>query len=262
MARLVPVRSVPVVAHQIPEVVMAEDVVVQVAEVVQDVVVEDAVVEDVEAVAEVEETDVDSIQNVKSKKADTSWSNLPKLGVGLGYRDPYRSSVITNRDGIDFLEIIADHFFQPTTENSTLLRLLANHFTLIPHGLALSIGSAEGVDAGYLQAFAKLIEIVQPPWWSEHIAFTHAGGVDIGHLTPIPKSRVALDCLRENLSKIRNTISVPLILENITETITYPHETYQAAEFLAELLLENDCGMLLGCHKPLHQFHQSSILPD
>ncbi len=172
-------------------------------------------------------------------------TELPYLGVGLGYRDAYRSDVFQNRSRIDFLEIIADHFFAPGPAQARQLQALQSTFRLIPHGLALSIGTAEGLDESYLKLMAKLIERVAPPWWSEHIAFTRAGGIDIGHLTALPKTRETLDVLQANLRHVRELIDVPLLLENITESIQYPGQQMGDADFLTALLEENDCGLLL-----------------
>jgi uncharacterized protein (UPF0276 family) len=122
---------------------------------------------------------------------------------------------------------------------------LRAHFPLIPHGLNLSLGSAEGLDTKYVASVAKLIDRLDPPWWSEHIAFTRAGGVDIGHLAPLPFSRESLDVLSANIAHVRETIEVPLILENITYSVAMPGAEMDEAEFLAELLDRTGCGLLL-----------------
>src|SRR6476660_4599468 len=107
-------------------------------------------------------------------------TTLPTLGVGFGFREPYRSALFLNRNKVDFLEITSDHFFDAGPEKRAELDLLDDHFTLIPHGLNLSLGSADGLDSEYLEKFASLVERLNPPWWSEHIAFTRAGGIEIG----------------------------------------------------------------------------------
>src|ERR1700748_859893 len=122
-------------------------------------------------------------------------ADLAPLGVGLGYLSAFRADLFAHRDAIDFLEVTADHFFDAAPEKLDELDLLAAHFTLIPHGLNLSIGSAEGVDGAYVDQFAALIERLRPPYWSEHLAFTHAGGVAIGHLASLPYTREALDVI-------------------------------------------------------------------
>ena len=170
---------------------------------------------------------------------------LPRLGVGLGYRDAYRTDVFRNRNQIDFLEITADHFFDPKPESNELLRLLASCYPIIPHGLGLSLGSADGLDRDYLKMFKSVVETVQPAWWSEHISFCRAGGIDIGHLTALPKTRATLKCLKENIRVSTSEIGAPLILENITQSIEYEEDTFDEASFLGEVLDENNCGLLL-----------------
>lgn len=179
---------------------------------------------------------------------DSNWAvrkQIPPLGAGLGYRDAYQTDVYRFREAIDFLEIIADHFFDPVPLRARQLDLLQAHFTLIPHGLGLSLGSAEGLDEDYLKRFANLVERIEPPYWSEHLAFTKAAGIDIGHLTPLPKTRQTLTVLRDNIRRACDRIQRPLILENITETIRFPHEQLGAAEFFTEVTEQNDCGLLL-----------------
>jgi uncharacterized protein (UPF0276 family) len=170
---------------------------------------------------------------------------LPTLGVGLGFRDPYRSDLFLHRGRVDFLEITADHFLDAPPEKERELELLADHFRLVPHGLDLSLGSAEGVDPAYLRKLARLVERVKPPWWSEHIAFTRAGGVEVGHLSPLPFAREALEVLCRNIALVRRWIPAPLVLENITYTVALPGAEMSEAEFLAQLAERTDCGLLL-----------------
>jgi uncharacterized protein (UPF0276 family) len=172
-------------------------------------------------------------------------TNLPRLGVGFGFRDRYHTDVFVHRSSIDFLEITADHFFDASRAKREQLELLSRNFTLIPHGLSLSLGSAEGIDDVYLRQLADIVSAVSPPWWSEHIAFTHAGGIDIGHLTSLPRTKESLAVLGRNIRRAKAAIPMPLILENITESIRYPGDQIDEASFLGELLEENDCGLLL-----------------
>ncbi len=170
---------------------------------------------------------------------------LPRLGVGLGFREPLRADIFLHRAEIDFLEITADHYLDATPEKERELELLAAHFTLIPHALSLSLGSAEGVDPVYLGKLAALVRRINPPWWSEHLAFTRAGGVDIGHLSPLPFSREAADVVSRNIAEVRRQIDAPLILENITYTVELPGSDWGEAEFIAEVLDRSDTGLLL-----------------
>jgi uncharacterized protein len=170
---------------------------------------------------------------------------LPKLGVGMGFRGPYRSDIFLNRQRIDFLEITSDHYLDATERKLEELDLLIENFTLIPHSLDLSLGSAEGVDEDYLDRLARLIEKVKPPWFSDHICFTGSGGIKIGHLAPVPFTNEALDVFAGNVEKVKERIDTPLILENITYNVAFPSSQMTEAEFISAIVEETDCGLLL-----------------
>lgn len=171
-------------------------------------------------------------------------ADIAPLGVGLGYRSAFRADLFANRDKVDFLEIIADHYFNASREKLDELDLLANNFVLIPHGLDLSIGSADGIDSAYLDRFAALIARLDPPYWSEHLAFTRAGGVSIGHLACLPYTQEAVDVVARNVETVRRRIGVPLILENITATVLIPGAEMEEPEFLRAVTDATDCGWL------------------
>jgi uncharacterized protein (UPF0276 family) len=168
----------------------------------------------------------------------------PRLGVGLGYRPAFRAELFHDRERVDFLEITADHYFDATRERLDELDLLAAHFTLIPHGLDLSLGSADGLDGAYLDKFAALVDRLKPPFWSEHIAFTRAGGHSIGHLAPMPRTREAVEAIARNVERARRAIPTPLILENVTEGFVAPGAEMDEPEFVAAVLFASGCGWL------------------
>lgn len=175
----------------------------------------------------------------------TDFKSLPLLGSGLGYRAPMRAEVFRMREQIGWLEVIADHYLDAPPAKMEELDLLLEHFTVIPHGIHLSIGSAEGLDHRYLERLARLIERIAPPWWSEHLAFTTAGGRPIGHLSPLPFSTEAIDVVARNAETVRGFIDRPLILENITYTHRVPGDEMPEAEFLRRTLEAAQCGLLL-----------------
>ncbi|MCA9523702.1 MAG: DUF692 domain-containing protein [Myxococcales bacterium] len=172
-------------------------------------------------------------------------AELPTLGVGIGYRSAFAGELLLQQKRVDFLEIVADHYLDANAERRAELARLRGLFTLVPHALDLSLGGVEGPDPRYLEQLAALIELVEPPWWSEHIAFTRAGGVSIGHLAPLPCTNAALDQLCANIERVRAVIHRPLVLENVTYVIDLPSREMDDATFIARLLEASDCGLLL-----------------
>ena len=90
-----------------------------------------------------------------------------------------------------------------------------------------------------------MVENVDPEWFSDHICFTRSGGIDIGHLSPVPFTDESIKVLVRNISRVKRRIKTPLILENITYMFRYPAPEMEEAEFLQILLEETDCGLLL-----------------
>lgn len=189
----------------------------------------------------------------------------PNLGCGLGFRRPMLPDLFRCRPKIDFLEIIADHYLEPTPESERELDLLADHFTLIPHGLNLSLGSADGLDPIYVKQFARLVAKLNPPWWSDHIAFTRIDGIEIGHLVSMPPSKASVRVVSQNAARAKDMIGPKLILENITHSITYTNSLLDEADFIADILSETNAGLLLDLtnlwtNARNHRFDESSFL--
>ena len=168
-----------------------------------------------------------------------------RLGVGIGFREPFLASIFLNQDKIDFLEITTDHYIDANSQKLEELKLLKEHFPLIPHSLELSLGSAEGIDDEYLEKVAQIVEFVEPAWFSDHLCFTRSGGVKIGHLAPVPYTSEAVKVFIRNILHVKKRIETPLILENITYLVRFPSSEMTEAEFIKTILEETDCGLLL-----------------
>jgi uncharacterized protein (UPF0276 family) len=168
-----------------------------------------------------------------------------KTQIGLGFREQFRADVFLNRDKIDFLEITTDHYLDARPEKLAELKLLKEHFPLIPHSLELSLGSAEGIDEAYLEKVAELIDEIEPEWFSDHLCFTRAGGVKIGHLAPLPATTEAVRIFVKNIALVKKRIKTPLILENIAYLVRYPSSRMTEGAFVRTILEETGCGLLL-----------------
>ena len=171
-------------------------------------------------------------------------AELPFLGAGVTFRPEWRWDVIRHREELGLLEIIADDIVGPRGQQE--LVLLRDALPLLIHGIGLSLGSADGLDPARIDHFAELVQVAQPPWVSEHIAFTRIAGVDIGHLTPLPFTREAIDTVVRNVETLRRAVpDVPILLENIAYTFIPPGAEMSEAEFVTEVIRTSDCGLLL-----------------
>jgi uncharacterized protein (UPF0276 family) len=165
------------------------------------------------------------------------------LGVGIGWR-PDIAGFVAGLPGLRFAEVVAEsvHAGHPP---EGLLALRDRGVTVVPHGVRLSLGGAEPVDPHRVAHLAACADLLGAPLVSEHVAFVRAGGVEAGHLLPVPRTRAALAALTDNIARTCAELPVPLALEPIAALFDWPDAEYDEAGFLTELLERTDAMLLL-----------------
>jgi uncharacterized protein (UPF0276 family) len=180
--------------------------------------------------------------------------DLPFLGAGISFRPAWRWEVIRHRDDLGAVECIPDDVTGPAALRD--LQLVQEAVPVLLHGIGLSLGSAEGLDPERLDRLAAVAETVRPPWFSEHIAFTRAGGVEIGHLMPLPFNSEAIETVARNVETLRRAVpGLPIALENIAYRFTLPGSDRTEAEFIHAVIEEADVHLLLD----LENVHANSV---
>ena len=168
---------------------------------------------------------------------------LPSLGLGIGWRGELALPIDRRRD-LGFVELVAEDF-RPWELPPPIERLTARGISIVPHGVSLSLGSAEPPDPARLQTLARLAERCAAPLVSEHIAFVRGGGIETGHLLPLPRTREALDLVVANIRIAKAALPVPLAVENIASLFDWPGAEMDEATFLTEVLEQADVLLLL-----------------
>ncbi|MCA8967262.1 MAG: DUF692 domain-containing protein, partial [Planctomycetes bacterium] len=161
--------------------------------------------------------------------------------VGIGYRRELHDWLVNSPPEVSCLEVTAEHFYDG---GDTLLARLAACVPVSVHGLGLSLGTPGPLDHGELDRFCAVVERAGARWVSEHVAFTRAGGVDLGHLNPVPCSRDSLATLSMHVAEVQRACGRRLLLENIAADLRLPGEMDEPA-FLDELCRRTGCGLLL-----------------
>ncbi len=170
----------------------------------------------------------------------------PFLGYGVGLRRPHWEGIFDHADRVDFLEILTENFLLAGGRPRTVLERAAAEFPLVLHGTALSIGSVSPLDLDYLDAVDALIDRVRPLWWSDHLCFSSAFGVEYHDLLPVPFTAEALDHVVERVKQVQaRQPNIPFLLENPSYYVLYDANEMGEAEFLSEVARRADCGLLL-----------------
>jgi len=165
-------------------------------------------------------------------------------GVGIGWR-PEIAGFVAGLPGLRFAEVVAESVHAHGDLPPGLPALLERGVTVVPHGVRLSLGGAEPVEAARLEHFAAVARRLNAPLVSEHIAFVRAGGVEAGHLLPLPRSHEAVDAVVANVKLVQSALDVPIALEPIAAVFDWPDDELDEAAFLTEILDRTGALLLL-----------------
>lgn len=147
---------------------------------------------------------------------------MSRVAVGIGLRDEYVDELLrgTDRATLDVLEILIDGGLEPGRRRTQWRRLGAK-WPLVAHGTNLGVADAEGVDPEYVAAVQATVREVRPLWYSEHLAFVRAGGIELGHFGPVDADPETLDVLRVNAACVRDGLRCPFVLENAADVLGF-----------------------------------------
>ncbi|MFC7758331.1 DUF692 domain-containing protein [Catellatospora bangladeshensis] len=169
---------------------------------------------------------------------------LAERGVGIGWR-PEIAGFVAGLPGLRFVEVIAESLPHSGELPDSLAALRAAGVAVVPHGVKLSLGGAEPVDPHRVEHLAQAARATGAPLVSEHIAYVRAGGVEAGHLLPLPRCREAVDAVVANVRRTTAELDVPLALEPIAALFDWPDDELTEAQFLTEILERTGAGLLL-----------------
>ncbi|GAA2582932.1 DUF692 domain-containing protein [Dactylosporangium fulvum] len=168
-----------------------------------------------------------------------------RYGVAIGWR-PEIAGYVADLPGLRFTEVVAESVHPREPLPDGLRTLVERGVCVVPHGVKLSLGGAEPVDDARAAHLAECAAALRSPLVSEHIAFVRAGGVEAGHLLPVPRTREAVDAVVANVRRTQAALGgVPLALEPIAALFDWPAPELTEGQFLTEILDRTGCGLLL-----------------
>ena len=167
---------------------------------------------------------------------------------GIGWRPQLAAGILANLDRLDIVEVIADDYLVAQTSQRRALTTLARQVPVALHGVTMGMASAVPVEAHRLRQTRKLFDQVQPKFWSEHLAFVRAGGIEIGHLAAPPRTPETVDGAVRNLAAATRIVGQTPLVENIATLIDPPGSSMSEMEWTRKILDAADCPLLLDLH--------------
>ena len=180
-------------------------------------------------------------------------SRRKTVNVGLGWRHPHYAELLERLPAVDFLEVHSENFFGGGGAALSVLEQGRAHFPVSLHGVALSLGSAVGLDPWHLDQLAALVERIDPVRVSDHACFARGVHKDklvhASDLLPIPFTQEALAVMCQHVDEVQERLKRPILVENLSAYIAWKAPVAEAAwqetEFLMALTQRTGCGLLV-----------------
>jgi uncharacterized protein (UPF0276 family) len=163
--------------------------------------------------------------------------------AGIGLRFPHHREVLESLPPVAWFEVHSENFFGGGTARQTLLNV-RHHYPLSLHGVGLSLGSAEGLDARHLHRIAELVQVVEPSLVSEHLSWSVVGGAYMADLLPLPMTEEALEVVCRHVQQAQEALGRQILIENPSTYLQFAHSTIPEWQFIAELAQRTGCGLL------------------
>jgi len=163
--------------------------------------------------------------------------------AGIGLRALHHREVMERRPDIAWFEVHTENYMgggMPLRQ----LEWIRRDYPISLHGVGLSLGSADGIDAAHLERVRQVAQRVAPGLVSDHLSWSASEGAYLGDLLPLPLTEEALDIVCDNVGRFQDHLKRRVLVENPSSYLRYRHSTIPEWEFLAAVVARAGCGIL------------------
>jgi uncharacterized protein (UPF0276 family) len=176
---------------------------------------------------------------------DIEKTYFPNLGFGLGLRPPHYAHILEHTPPVDWFEIISENFMDTDGKPRRNLTRIREHYPIVMHGVALSIGTVDPLNSEYLYKLKKLADEINPAWISDHLCWTGIAHKNTHDLLPVPYTEEALKHIISRIKTVQDYLERPIALENPSTYLEFTASHIPEAEFIAEMANQSGCYLLL-----------------
>ena len=174
--------------------------------------------------------------------------NVNALGVGgcgIGLRREHYETVLAERPGVPWFEVISENFMGEGGRPLYVLESVRRDYPVAIHGVSLSPGSAEPLDPAYLRRLQRLVARVEPALVSDHLCWTGLGGHNSHDLLPLPFTAEAVRVAATKIAQVQDALGRRILVENVSSYVRFRESELEEWEFVAAVAEEADCHLLL-----------------
>jgi uncharacterized protein len=167
------------------------------------------------------------------------------LHAGIGLRAIHHREVIARGPAVGWFEAHSENYFARGGMARRVIEAVRQNYPLSLHGVGLSMGSTDPLDATHLAEIVRLTRELHPMLVSEHLSWGSAGGRFTNDLLPLPYTEEALQHMVSRVSQVQDALGRQMLIENVSSYLQFEHSHIDEWDFLAELARRSGCGLLL-----------------
>lgn len=164
-----------------------------------------------------------------------------KAGIGLRFR--HHQPVAEAPPDVAWFEVHTENYIGGGTVPRYLDAIRCDYPVSL-HGVGLSLGSADGLDAAHLARVRSVVERVEPGLVSEHLSWSISAGTYLADLLPLPLTEEALTIVCRHVDQVQAHLKRRILIENPSTYLQFRHSTIPEWEFLAQVAQRTGCGIL------------------
>ena len=171
--------------------------------------------------------------------------------AGAGFKSVHADAILADSYRIGFLEVHAENYMGAGGHPHRLLTRMRENFPLSVHGVGLSIGSENGIDAMHLSRLKAVVERYEPDQVSEHLAWSTHDDSYFNDLLPVPYGRETLTRVCDHIDLVQSVLGRKILLENPSTYAVFERSTMSETDFIREIARRTGCGLLLDVNNVL-----------
>lgn len=167
------------------------------------------------------------------------------LLAGTSLKHEHLAAILADDPEGSFFEIHAENYMGAGGPPHRVLAAIRRDYPISLHGVCMSIGGPEALNARHLARFRDLVLRYEPVLVSEHLAWSSHGGAFYNDLLPLPYTADTLERVCAHIDQVQEAIRRPLLLENPSTYVAFASSTMSETEFIRAVARRTGCGLLL-----------------
>jgi uncharacterized protein (UPF0276 family) len=165
--------------------------------------------------------------------------------AGIGLRAQHHLTVLSDSPAAAWFEAHTENYFADGGAHVEALTRIRANYPLSLHGVGLSLGSADPLDALHLERVRRAVNRFEPALVSEHLSWSSIGGRFANDLLPLPYTDEALRHVSARIAQAQDFLGRRILIENVSSYLQFECSRMPEWEFVAGVAAESGCGILL-----------------